>query len=263
MLIKEIIAAIEEIAPPNCQADWDKSGLQVASLASRAKSMAVFLDPLPVQVAAAISAGCRFLLSHHPLALKPGLPARPDNYFLCLKELLCADACLYAAHTSLDVNFNGPASWLGHALELENIQPLEKVSCEDAWGYGGVGTLPKPDDFDAVVERILALANLEEAALCGPTPGGKIDVIAWCGGSGASFVPAAAAKGAQLFVTGDVKYHAALEASIPVLDVGHHSLEEVMMKNFSLMLAERLPELEVVFFPSASPFSSVRLQGGL
>lgn len=263
MLIKEIIAAIEEVAPPECQAEWDKSGLQVASLADRADRLGVFLDPLPENVAKAIAAGCRFLLSHHPLALKPQLPSRRDNYFFCLKELLGADACLYAAHTSLDVNIDGPAAWLGRALNLENIQPLEEISRREGWGCGGIGDLPEEMEFGAVVERILRLANLGEAALCGEAPRKKLSRIAWCGGSGASLAQAAADMGAHLLVTGDVKYHTALEAPIPVLDVGHHSLEEVMMQKFAAMLAESLPGLEVLFIPSVSPFSSVRLQGGL
>lgn len=263
MLLKDIISAIEEIAPPECQADWDRSGLQVASLSDEAERIAVFLDPLPESVARALAAGCRFLLSHHPLSLKPDLPARLNNYFFTLKEIMRADACLYAAHTSLDVNTNGPASWLGSALHLENIQPLEKISCREGWGYGGIGELPGQEDFSVIVERIMKLARLEEASLCGPAPAGKIAKIAWCGGSGASLAQSARDLGAQLLVTGDVKYHTALEAPISVLDVGHHSLEEVMMKRFAALLAECLPGMEVLFIPSASPFSSVRLQGGL
>ena len=52
--------------------------------------------------------------------------------------------------------------------------------------------------------------------------------VALCGGSGASLIPDAIRAGAEVFVTGDVKHHDALEASaagLAVIDAGHHATE--------------------------------------
>ena len=60
-----------------------------------------------------------------------------------------------------------------------------------------------------------------------------------CGGSGASFIPAAIAAGADAYVTGDVKHHDALDAAaegLTVIDAGHHGTEWP----FVPALAERL-----------------------
>ena len=50
-----------------------------------------------------------------------------------------------------------------------------------------------------------------------------------CSGSGSDEWPAAAAMGAQAFLTGEAKHHIALEASdagVVILEAGHHATEE-------------------------------------
>lgn len=261
MLIREIINVIEQFAPPACQAPWDSSGLQTTALTQETDRIAVFLDPLPHVIARAATAGAGFLLSHHPLSLNPQLPNKQNNWFFSLKELLEANLHLYAAHTSLDVQFEGPASWLGRELGLEDMKPLEAsdCGCKGKAGYGGIGHLPFPVRFPELLNRILNITNCAEASLCGPRPCQEISVVAWCGGSGASFISRAAEMGAQLYVTGDIKYHYALEAPIPVLDVGHHALEEEMMARFARVLEREMPSVKVMFLPSLSPFQIVHL----
>ena len=83
----------------------------------------------------------------------------------------------------------------------------------------------------------------------------RIRRIAICPGSGSSLAPEAAAAGADLLITGDVKYHAALEFPLPVLDVGHFSLEEEMMRRFALQLKEQASDVAVQFVPAQDPLA--------
>lgn len=261
---EDIVNAIEKIADPCWQADWDKSGLQVASTRREATCLGIFLDATPESIKNALADGADFLLSHHPLALTPGLPNCLDNWHEALRLLLGANVPLYAAHTSLDVNLNGPAGWLGRALNLRNGTPLEKIQDGNlCLGYGEVGDLPMAMDGTKIVNCILSLAKLRCAPLAGPEIPHCIRRIAYCGGSGASLLDMAKDCGADLYITGDVKYHAALETEIAVLDVGHHALEEEMMRQFAELLATALPEIQVKFFPSLSPFRFACVQGSL
>lgn len=254
MNVDSIIAVIEQVADPALQAEWDKSGLQVAASRQEAAHIGVFLDPVPKTIAKALDAGADFLVCHHPLALRPGLPNRLNAYHEALRLLLTSDTALYAAHTSLDVNLDGPAGWLGRALGLTNCHPLEPVGKTGNRGYGESGNLPEAVPVGRLVNTVLNLTRMECANLAGPVSATECRRVAYCGGSGASLLPLAQAAGADLYITGDVKYHAAVEAEIPVLDVGHHSLEEEMMRRFALLLAGMLPEAAVEFFPSLSPF---------
>lgn len=250
-----LLEEIEKIANPDMQAPWDKSGLQVASARTETTCLAVFLDPTAKAIATALEAGADFLLCHHPLTLKPHLPDSLNSYYQSLRPLMCADVALYAAHTSLDVNLDGPAGWLGRELELGRRAPLERIDATgSSYGYGEIGTLPEPQPFGKLVNRILKLARIDCANLAGPAPSANCTRVAYCGGSGGSLLGLAKAGAADLYITGDIKYHTALDAEIPVLDVGHHSLEEEMMRRLALLLTERLPGLRVEFFPSQSPF---------
>lgn len=257
MQLAELFAGIESIARPDTAASWDRSGLQVASSRSEVSRLAVMLDPVPDSVRQALEKGADCILSHHPLALSPDLPRRLDDYREVLRLLLGADVPLYAAHTSLDVNANGPAAWLADALGLIKRAVLEVVAPPPApgqlpLGYGLTGDLRTPMDFVAfngLLSRLLAFAG---GAICGPVPE-QVERVAYCPGSGSSLWREAQAAGAALFITGDVKYHTALETRIAILDVGHHSLEEEMMRRMSLLLGSMFDRLDVVFMPSASP----------
>ena len=121
-------------------------------------------------------------------------------------------------------------------------------------GFGQVGRLPEPMSFDAFASRLAALTGKKDFSVAGPRPG-TVSVVAYCGGSGASLVDAAASAGADVFVTGDMKYHPAVEARTCVIDAGHFSLEEEMMRRFALELSGTLDGAEVRFFEGADPFS--------
>jgi dinuclear metal center YbgI/SA1388 family protein len=133
-------------------------------------------------------------------------------------------------------------------------------------GFGQVGDLPRPlayEDFARLLEGAL-FKNQKRMpgstgvgvcwAECGPRPQ-TVRRVAYCTGSGGSLIPAAFAAGADVFVCGDVKHHAAMETPGLVLDVGHFILEEEMMRLFSQDLQKDLGrEVEVRFFPGESPF---------
>lgn len=140
-------------------------------------------------------------------------------------------------------------------------------------GFGQVGDLPRPmalEDFADTLEQALfarqkpcAAAGRDRTngpkglawAECGPRPA-QVRRVAYTTGSGASLIPAAFAAGADVFLCGDVKHHAAIETPGLVFDVGHFILEEEMMRLFSQELQSDLGRgVEVRFFAGRSPFS--------
>lgn len=133
-------------------------------------------------------------------------------------------------------------------------------------GFGQVGNLPEALSYEAFAAKLeAALFSTQKRmpgsgaagvawAECGPRPE-KIRRVAYCTGSGGSLIPAAFAAGADVFICGDVKHHAAMETPDLVMDVGHFILEEEMMRLFSQDLQKDLGrEAEVRFFPGESPF---------
>lgn len=100
----------------------------------------------------------------------------------------------------------------------------------EVYGYGRVGNIEKiaPDKFLTMVmeklevNNIIIYGNIKE----------DITRIALCGGSGASFISDAFAKGAQVYITGDIKYHDAQyanELGLILIDAGHYHTEKVIL----------------------------------
>ena len=65
-----------------------------------------------------------------------------------------------------------------------------------------------------------------------------------CGGAGADFIPDAAARGCDAYITADVKHHQFLwadELGISLVDAGHFSTENVVVPVLAGWLRGRIP----------------------
>lgn len=249
MKLEDLITYIESVAPPVYAAEWDNSGIQVASFQKTVTHVGVMLDPSCASIEKALSLGTDFLVAHHPLCLKARFPDKVDDYLSILTLLMRNNICLYSAHTSLDANPKGPVSWLADTFELSDVAIIEKTG--DSHGFGFVGDLCAPHSYDEFCERLSMATGLSRWKASGPKPA-TVRKVACCPGSGSDLVVAAQKIGADIFITGDVKYHAALDTKIRMLDVGHFVLEEEMMRHFALRMQQKL-DIIVSFIQSADP----------
>jgi dinuclear metal center YbgI/SA1388 family protein len=257
MQLYEIIDAIEKIAPLSGAATWDNSGMQLAGRKNAVDTLALCLDPSPTAIRRAKQLEAQLLVTHHPLLITPRLPAVLDSFHEALSLLFKADMALYAAHTSLDAAMDGPAGWLARELDLHDLRVLEPCPGQAGplRGFGCAGKLAEPLSLDDLLTRLARHINLDCASLSGlPVEDGRsFSCIAYCPGSGSSLIQAAAKAGADIFITGDVKYHSSLDAPLPLLDVGHHALEEEMARRFAFILRGQLIGVQVHFIPSTNP----------
>lgn len=267
MKVSEIIEIIEKTAPPSIAASWDNSGVQVASFREDAKQIAVLLDPTLESLERAISAGAEFVLSHHPLSLSPRHPDKVDNYLSILSLLLKNDVCLYSAHTSLDANPDGPVRWLAEALDLDRVKTLDPFppsgdpglhakARNGEYGFGFTGTLVKPVSYADFCRLLSSVIGRPEWQGCGRRPE-AVFRVACCPGSGGSLLKEVVESGSDVFISGDIKYHTALEAlavGVRIVDVGHFVLEEEMMRRFAKQLEAELV-IPVHYIPSRDPLA--------
>jgi len=275
MQIAEIIRRIERAADPRHAAPWDTCGIQIAGLADACSKLAVALDPAPATIQAALDWGAGFILTHHPLLLTPRLPDRRDAYHEVLRLTLSSGAWLYAAHTSLDVRPDGPAGWPMRDFGLTGVSILEPTGplpdhADPArlpgglgeMGFGLAGDLPAPLPYEEFLAAVAALTGRTFFTLAGHPPE-RIVRAAFCPGSGSGLARAASLARADILVTGDLKYHQALEAPLPVLDVGHFCLEERMMRLLADTFADELGPLgvEVRHFPGRDPLAPCLVDG--
>lgn len=127
-------------------------------------------------------------------------------------------------------------------------------------GFGLMGRLPQALDWPALADKLWDVIPRSFWTLCGQQPA-KVDTVAYCPGSGGDLAAQAFKAGAQVFITGDVKYHQALENQSLglIVDVGHFALEEEMMRRLAANLSGLLAPagVEVRFFPGADPMRVV------
>jgi dinuclear metal center YbgI/SA1388 family protein len=94
-------------------------------------------------------------------------------------------------------------------------------------GLGRVGEFSEPLPLAELIEKVKSGLQLDSVRVVGDA-GRLVKVVAVCGGAGGSLISRAAAAGADVLVTGDVKYHEAQEAcqlGLAVIDAGHFATE--------------------------------------
>ena len=69
--IRQIVDALETLAPLAYQEDYDNAGLQVGLIDDEVTGVLLCLDITEEIVSEAISKGCNLVVSHHPLIFKP------------------------------------------------------------------------------------------------------------------------------------------------------------------------------------------------
>lgn len=124
---RDIIEAVERIAPPSLAESWDNCGLQVGNAGAETNRVLVALTPLPEVFEEADDLGADFLLFHHPLIFSPLKSVDTGSYPGDLVARSVTEGLtVYAAHTSYDAAPGGVSVALAQALGLTG--PLKVVS---------------------------------------------------------------------------------------------------------------------------------------
>jgi dinuclear metal center YbgI/SA1388 family protein len=110
-----------------------------------------------------------------------------------------------------------------------DVYPLHSDSAET--GFGRIGCLKAPLSFSKFASDIKSTFCLRHLKVSGP-PDLLIHRVAVCTGSGSSLMPYFLLSSAQVFVTGDLRYHDARDAEISgkcLIDIGHFTSEIIMI----------------------------------
>lgn len=247
--VKDIAAAIEDFAPLRLQEDYDNAGLQVGDPDMEVSAVLLCLDVTEEILEEAISRSCNMIVSHHPLIFKgmkcvTGKTAQQRIVARAIRD----NVAIYAAHTNLDATWDGVSHEIAHSLRLTNLEVLESHPGEPRVGIGVIGdSTPTPKlEFLRKVKEAFNVKCLRYSA---HTPTFVVKKVAVCGGAGAFLIKEAMERGADVIVTGDVKYHDFTNFGLDILiaDIGHYESELCSQKIFSRLIRDRFPEAVVYF----------------
>jgi dinuclear metal center YbgI/SA1388 family protein len=139
---------------------------------------------------------------------------------------------------------------------LLKVHPYEEVAYDiypldntfDLAGSGMIGELDHETDAPAF------LGLVKDTFSCPAVRHSKflnkpVKRIAVCGGSGAFLIPLAISAGADMFITGEIKYHQFFDAEdqLIVADIGHYESEQFTIEIFYDILIKKLPNFAIHF----------------
>lgn len=107
-------------------------------------------------------------------------------------------------------------------------------------GLGRIGRLAGPVALTVLADRVKAVLESSSLRLVG-APEREVAKVAVCGGSGAGLIHEAKRQGADVLVTGDIKYHEARlaeELDLALLDAGHFATERLAAGKLAARLGE-------------------------
>lgn len=249
MTVQDIASVIEEFAPLPLQEDYDNAGLQVGFRDRHVSAVMLCLDVTDEVLEEAIRRKCDMIVSHHPLIFRglKNLTGADDTQRIAIRALE-AGVAIYSAHTNLDSTWNGVSHEMAHMLGVTGIEVLSPRAGDPRAGLGVIGDIeptPKLEFLRKVKEKF----GVKALRYSTQSPALVIKRVALCGGSGASLIRDAIRAGADLYVTGDVKYHdfTTYGLDMVIADIGHYESELCSMRIFSRIIRQQYPDLVVYF----------------
>lgn len=275
--LRELIEALQRIAPLGIAESWDNVGLLVGDPASSIAKVMTCLTLSDAVLEEAIDRKIGLVVSHHPIPFRPLTRiTTEDPTGRILWRAMQHSIAIYSPHTAWDNAHEGINRQLAGLLHLGNLRPLvplnhsansqignsqignsqtgkvkQGTSLDDPMerelGCGVIGEFAKPVRIVDLVER-LGTGIPGMSVRCTDSVERLVNRIGIVCGSGGSMLSKAAGERCDLFLTGEATYHQCLEAEargVAMLMIGHFASEAFSMRKLAELLALSFPQLDV------------------
>ena len=234
----KITERIEIFAPSENQEDWDCSGwgINIEGYDEIRKIM-LCLTVTEDVVKQAKEQNCDMIISHHPLFCV-------NCHSELVSESYAPQINVYCAHTNLDKAQGGTTDTLIETLGLSK----HKVKIEHDF-LRMIDYKTTIEDFNNLLKKISP-----NARVINNNTVKELNKIAFCAGSGSEFINEAKDLGADCLVTGDLKFHTALDSDIVVYDIGHFESEILILPVIKKIIGS---DVEIIYAKEQSPFCQI------
>lgn len=192
----EIVKKIEKFAPLETQEKWDCSGWGVNNEQNEIDKILFCLTVTDNIIYQAREKNCDMIISHHPLFYVP---------------IEWKDINIYSAHTNLDLAEGGTTDTL-----------IKKLGFKKSENQGFVRIVRLDENISKKELRQKLLKFSPKLRYVNNFNQTEVKTIGFCAGSGSEFVNETEC---DAFVTGDLKFHTALELNKLTFDIGHFESE--------------------------------------
>lgn len=232
----EIINKIEKFAPVENAEPWDCCGFMAETEKQEISKIMLCLTPTEDIIHQAISTNCDMIISHHPMFC-----VNLDSELVSKNYKPVLD--IYSAHTNMDKAQGGTTDTL---IKVLGLAEYKKSIEHDFLRMIEFKSPISVEDFANLLKQVspkLRYVNNKNVK--------KISKVMFCAGSGADFIEDTEIAGGECLVTGDLKFHSALDSDIVVFDIGHFESEILILPVFKTIIGENV---EIVFAQEKSPF---------
>ena len=253
MNVGEALNYINELAPFKYAEVWDNVGLMLGSRKSEVTKIMVCMDATLKTIQEAIDSGVDLIVSHHPFLFSKLKSVDFDSMTgQRILALIQNNINVISAHTNLDVAVGGVNDTFAEAVGLTECDKLKTYipeGLEVDLGLGKVGKLSNELSFDQFVSQIKKNLAIQNLRIIGAQPKTVKKVATFCGSFDGD-LESVKRHGVDLLVTGDIKYHTALDAreiGLCILDVGHFASERLIVARLKKLLENRFDKVEIVY----------------
>ncbi|WP_345975264.1 Nif3-like dinuclear metal center hexameric protein [Sulfurimonas sp. HSL3-7] len=239
MTVGEIYKVLDALSPFALQASWDNSGLIVGSMDQEVSKIVLSID-IDEALLESVEEGS-LIITHHPLIFS-GIKTMdyatyPSKLLVKMIEKKIANIAMHTNFDQTHLNAYVAEKVLGKKIAEQN-EYLIYFDLERSF-----------EDFAADVVQAFGLTHPKSVVAHDRV----IRRVALCTGSGASLMREIEA---DCFLTGDIKYHDAMEAKVlglNMIDIGHFESE----RYFGEILQKDLKNLglTVIISSSKNPFT--------
>lgn len=148
-----------------------------------------------------------------------------------------------------------------HPYEEPIYDVIRLDAAGEPHGIGLWGELPEPMAVSEVLERVKRAIKPRSLRLVGDRAR-IVRRIGVCSGSGGDLVYAALAQGVECFITGELRYHTALDCldrGLAVIEAGHQATEQPVVDYLVDYLRPHVPEaIPILGFDEPEPFEVIQ-----
>ena len=237
MKICDVISAIERYAPLSLALDFDNVGLLVGDKNRGVDRVLLTLDVDEDVVREAQKTGAGLIISHHPIMFDPVKKITSETAEgRTILALIKNDIALYSAHTNLDAAPGGINDLMAVLLGIDDSVPI--TPDENGEGIGRVGYLKKPMTLKQLATKVKKVFSAKAVQFSGSADE-LVTKVAFCSGGGNSMAYDALNIGAQVYISGDIKYNIVRDVvaeGMNVIELSHFDSEIIVTQLFEKIL---------------------------
>lgn len=240
MTIRDVYNYMNEIAPFAAAEEWDNSGLLLGTFDMVCNKVMLALDITQDVVRQAVELDVDLIITHHPVIFSP---LKNIDYDSAVAKLVSSRIAVISSHTCFDAANGGMNDILCEKLELKNIRP---VPCSDGFEFRA-GELEKATSVE-VLARHTAKKLGSDCVSCS-LHDKIVTRVAICSGAGSSVCREVISSGAEVFITGELKYNNIIElyeSGVAVVLAGHFETEQIFKETLQKKLSKHFNGLDVV-----------------